>query len=498
MLFTSFQFLFGYLPVVFVGFFLIRRFLGMKVAALWLGAASVFFYGWWDLTYVPLLLTSIIFNFVSGWLLASVDNKSSRHKILMISVGSNLGLLAYFKYANFFLAETSRVFGASFETLEIILPLGISFFTFTQIAFLVDVYRGKVREFSFVNYLLFVTWFPHLIAGPVLHHAQMMPQFRDPEIYRIQSRNLAIGFALICVGLGKKLLIADPASTYADPVFASAALGHVQEFGVSWVGALAYTIQIYFDFSGYCDMAVGLSMLFGIRLPINFNSPYKAASIIEFWRRWHMTLSQFLRDYLYISLGGNRRGEARRLVNLMATMVLGGLWHGANWTFIVWGGVHGLFLCINHLYQKVPATLKMGRLVPSVLRHPIGVLSTFVVVVSAWVIFRADSLHSAGLILHGMFVGWTWGGLQNALGAWSITGFSGLLLMSMGIVWLFPNVYEVIRLLEQKIDAIEDYSKGLAKLACISIAIACTGVFFASLISTFGVSVVSPFLYFQF
>ena len=221
--------------------------------------------------------------------------------------------------------------------------------------------RSKAQEYNFWHYLLFVTWFPHLIAGPILHHGQMMPQFKDPEIYRIRSRNISIGVALFAVGLGKKLLLADPISTYADPVFHAAATGQAIGPMIAWVGAIAYTLQIYFDFSGYSDMAVGLSMLFGIHLPINFNSPYKARNIIEFWRRWHMTLSQFLRDYLYIPLGGNRKGETRRLVNLMLTMLLGGLWHGANWTFVIWGALHGAYLCINHMFQKIPPPPKDVR-----------------------------------------------------------------------------------------------------------------------------------------
>jgi alginate O-acetyltransferase complex protein AlgI len=268
---------------------------------------------------------------------------------LHAAVTGNLLLLGYYKYANFFLTEVAFIVGTSLPILEIVFPLGISFFTFTQISFLVDVYRGKVHEYSFWNYLLFVTWFPYLIAGPIIHHSQVMAQFRDQETYRIHSRNLSFGFAMFTVGLSKKLLLADPIGTYADPVFKAAASGQMLDLLVAWTGALAYSIQIYFDFSGYSDMALGVSMLFGIKLPINFNSPYKAANIIEFWRQWHMSLSQFLKDYLYIPLGGNRLGEGRRFVNLMITMLIGGLWHGANWTFLVWGGLHGLYLCANHL-----------------------------------------------------------------------------------------------------------------------------------------------------
>lgn len=499
MLFTSFQFIFAYLPIVFLGFFLSHRLLGREWAATWLGAASLFFYGWWNVNYVPLLLASIAFNYAVGYLVAKHRSMHAWAKaVLLVGIVGNLLLLAYYKYANFFLSEIVNRLGGHTHALDIILPLGISFFTFTQIAFLVDAWRGKAKEYNFLNYLLFVTWFPHLIAGPVLHHSQMMPQFRDPATYRIRSRNLAIGFALIAVGFSKKLLIADPISTYSDPVFAAAASGQALDFVVAWTGALAYTMQIYFDFSGYCDMAVGLSMLFGVKLPINFNSPYKAQNIIEFWRRWHMTLSQFLRDYLYIALGGNRHGEARRLLNLMLTMLLGGLWHGANWTFVVWGGLHGFYLCINHLYQKVPAKLRFGRLIPSALHHPAGVLFTFLLVIVAWVIFRADSIAAAIVVLTGMLgvdIGAEWNVVLKS--ASSIT-FIGYLLISISIIWLLPNAYETLDFLENRIKVLDQTGRRIAKMTCASAGVVCALIFCASVVSTFGVNVISPFLYFQF
>lgn len=463
---------------------------------------SVFFYGWWNVAYVPLLLGSIIFNYLMGYMISKYRETPAYITLargtLIAAVASNLLLLGYYKYTNFFLAEVARVVGSGSPVLEIVLPLGISFFTFTQIAFLVDVWRGKAHEYNFWHYLLFVTWFPHLIAGPVLHHTQMMPQFRNPETYRIRSRNLAIGFALIAIGLSKKLLLADPISAYSDPVFSAAATGQALNAAVAWTGALAYTLQIYFDFSGYSDMAVGLSMLFGIKLPINFNSPYKAPNIIEFWRRWHMTLSQFLRDYLYISLGGNRLGETRRLTNLMLTMLLGGLWHGANWTFIVWGGLHGLYLCINHIYQKIPTKFRLGRLLPSVLHYPVGVISTFLLVVVAWVIFRADSLKAAKVIILGMFrahKGAHWDVILNSA---SLITFISYLLISMSIVWLLPNIYEMLDLLEKRINILDQDGRREAEMLCVLVAVVCTLLFCISLISTFGVTVKSPFLYFQF
>lgn len=285
-----------------------------------------------------LLLASIAFNYGAGYWIGikrtlQIDKQAKLALIVAITV--NLLLLGYFKYVNFFIVSANQFFGSHFPLRDIILPLGISFFTFTQIAFLVDVYCGIACEYNIIHYLLFVTYFPHLIAGPVLHHRQMMPQFADPDTYRINPEHIAIGLTAFILGLAKKVLIADDLSEYATPVFNAARDGSMPMLFEAWIGALAYTLQIYFDFSGYSDMAIGLSLMFNVRLPLNFDSPYKATNIIEFWRRWHMSLSSFLRDYLYIPLGGNRKGNIRRYANLMATMLLGGLWHGAGWTFIV-------------------------------------------------------------------------------------------------------------------------------------------------------------------
>jgi alginate O-acetyltransferase complex protein AlgI len=502
MLFTSFEFILIYLPLVFAGFFLLARFAGRKWAALWLGVVSVFFYGWWNLAYVPLLLGSIIFNYFMGFIVSKYKEKPAflalSRGMLIAAIGSNLLLLGYYKYTNFFLGELALTAGNPQPALEIVLPLGISFFTFTQIAFLVDVWRGKAHEYNFWHYLLFVTWFPHLIAGPVLHHAQMMTQFQSQETYRIRSRNLAIGFALFTVGLSKKLLLADPISAYADTVFQAATSGQVLSMLVAWAGALAYTFQIYFDFSGYSDMAVGLSLLFGIKLPINFNSPYKAPNMIEFWRRWHMTLSQFLKDYLYISLGGNRLGEVRKLVNLMLTMLLGGLWHGANWTFVLWGALHGVYLCINHLYQKVPIQFRFGRFVPKLLHNPLSVLFTFLLVVVAWIFFRANSLHTAEMMLvsmSGFVQGGDWESVFNSKATAKLIAY---LIVSLSVVWSLPNAYEMLNIIEirTKIQRKEAWRK--REIIYVLAGVLCMVFFCASLASTFGVNVISPFIYFQF
>jgi alginate O-acetyltransferase complex protein AlgI len=310
MLFNSYSFLLLFLPVTVIIFFRLGAY-SRQLAAAWLGAASLFFYGYWNPAYVGLLLASIFFNYGIGYALArehDTDRNRRKNFILTAGIVADLLLLGYYKYANFFLDTTNRILDTGWTLQDILLPLGISFFTFTQIAFLVDAWSGKAREYNFIHYLLFVTYFPHLIAGPVLHHKEMMPQFARPETYRFSWDNMTIGLTIFTIGLFKKSVLADGVSPYANVAFHAADMGEKLDFLASWGGALAYTAQLYFDFSGYSDMAIGLSRMFGIVLPLNFNSPYKATNIIDFWRRWHMTLSRFLRDYLYIPLGGNRKG----------------------------------------------------------------------------------------------------------------------------------------------------------------------------------------------
>jgi len=367
--------------------------------------------------------------------LAALDasgREAQKQWLLAGAVAANLLFLGYFKYANFFITSVDAVFGADIDALNVILPLGISFFTFTQIAFLVDSARGEVQQFDFAHYSLFVTYFPHLIAGPILHHREMMPQFRSPRTYVISAENVAVGLAYLAIGLGKKCLVADNFAPDAAAVFGSAA--HGGEIGalLAWRGALAYALQLYFDFSGYCDMAVGLSRLFGIRLPFNFNSPYQAVGIIDFWRRWHMTLSRFLRDYLYIPLGGNRRGTARRYFNVMVTMLLGGLWHGANWTFVLWGSLHGVYLVVNHLWRAIRPAAVLA-LVPGNLRVAGSAAVTFTAVVVAWVVFRAPDLATAKGLLSAMLGE---KGLGSATGARFVNPFAGI----VGFFGLSPHL----------------------------------------------------------
>jgi len=405
MLFNSPIFIFGFLPITLIGFFLFARF-GQTLALAWLAVASVVFYGWWNPKWVPLLLLSIVFNLGAARLIARARDNPIRPAgakwLLTIAVTTDLLLLAYYKYAAFLSHNLAALLGTDIEFSAGELPLGISFFTFTQIAFLVDVYQRKAADFHPVRYGLFVTYFPHLIAGPILHHKEMMPQFAQRGILRFDPARLADGLVIFTLGLFKKVVLADQFGAYASPGFAAAASQSLSLYA-SWGAVLSYTLQIYFDFSGYSDMAIGLARMIGVELPLNFHSPYKALSISDFWRRWHMTLSRFLRDYLYIPLGGNRHGEARRYVNLMLTMLLGGLWHGAGWTFVVWGAWHGLLLALQHAWTRIAGALKLQ--VPAGAAVPLRILGwalTFLVVVIGWVFFRAPNMASAWAMLGAM------------------------------------------------------------------------------------------------
>lgn len=393
MLFNSFEFLLVFLPVVFAGYAILRP-ADDRYTMAWILLASLIFYTWWKPSYTPILLISISFNFLIGRLL------SAQPSIPLLSGGifMNLALLSYYKYAGFFVGLVSDISGLVFSNFTILLPLAISFFTFQQIAYLVDCHRQKVVKHNFLSYAVFVTFFPQLIAGPIVHQAQMLPQFLQRK-KRIDLVLIAEGLTFIGLGLIKKVLIADNIAEFSTTIFDAALLpGANITFFEGWMGALAYTFQIYFDFSGYCDMAVGAALLFGIRIPFNFASPYKAINIIDFWRRWHMTLSIFLRDYLYYPLGGNRKGPLRRYLNLAIVMALGGLWHGAGWTFVFWGCLHGAYLIVNHAWVSI----RGNAVAPGYTESAISWLLTFLAVVIAWVFFRAESFTAAQEVLKGM------------------------------------------------------------------------------------------------
>jgi D-alanyl-lipoteichoic acid acyltransferase DltB (MBOAT superfamily) len=444
MLFSSYIFLFVFLPVTLGGFCLLARFMGPKPAKLWLTVSSLVFYGWWNPIYVLLIVASMLFNFWLGRRIGrAVGAGRSGGLLLFWGVTANLMLLGYFKYANFFVGNVNALCGTHWALGKIILPLGISFFTFTQIAYLVDASRGVVCEYDLGDFLLFITFFPHLIAGPIIHHSEMMPQFREPKTYHFQWENLAVGLGIFSIGLFKKVVIADALSPHVADVFGAAAAGNSLYCTDAWAGVLSYTFQIYFDFSGYSDMAIALARMFGIILPLNFNSPYKAVNIIEFWRRWHMTLSRFLRDYLYIPLGGNRHGKFRRYLNLILTMGIGGLWHGAAWTFVLWGLFHGVCLGLNHLWQELWGPGRMRWPFPPWLTRWAGRGLTFFLVVLGWVLFRAVGMKAVGLIVGAMF----------GLGAGPALGTPALLkgkdwiwlVGLLAFVWLLPNAAQLVR-----------------------------------------------------
>jgi D-alanyl-lipoteichoic acid acyltransferase DltB (MBOAT superfamily) len=394
MLFNSYSFIFLFLPVVLLGYFALDR-RSHLAPVVWLTLASLVFYAFGGWQFVPLLLVSIAFNYGVGYLLiARKLGPRARFAVLTTGVAGDLLVLGIFKYAGFFAANLNALLSTGLMV-NIVLPVGISFYTFTQIAFLVDAYRGQVARYALPHYALFVTYFPHLIAGPILHHKDMIPQFERAETKRPDPHLILCGLIIFAIGLFKKTCLADG----IQPLVAQAFGPATPTFDQAWIGVLAYTFQLYFDFSGYSDMAIGMSLMFGIFLPLNFNSPYKATSIIDFWRRWHMTLSQFLRDYLYIPLGGNRRGRVLRYVNLMITMLLGGLWHGAAWTFVVWGALHGVYLCINHAWSHFgpkPPPRFAG------LADIAGLILTFSAVVIAWVFFRATDMPTALSVLSKM------------------------------------------------------------------------------------------------
>ena len=391
MLFNSYEFIFAFLPITFfIYFFLLNRRLIIGAKG-FLVFSSLFFYSWWNITYLPIILTSMLFNYVIGNSLNSNFKKVQLHQKSLLTFGivSNIVLLGYFKYMDFFIENTNSITGSNYDLLHLALPLAISFFTFQQIAYLVDSYRQETAEYDFLNYALFVTFFPQLIAGPIVHHKEMMPQFASKWNLVKNYKNIATGLFIFSIGLFKKVVIADQFAIWATNGFDKAEVLNLVE---AWATSLSYTFQLYFDFSGYTDMAIGAALLFNIKLPQNFNSPYKAKDIQDFWRRWHMTLSRFLRDYVYIPLGGSRVAEYRVQTNLMITFLIGGLWHGAGWTFIFWGFLHGSALVIHRVWKNLGFTMN------SVLAWFI----TFNFINIAWVFFRAQEWNDALKVIYGM------------------------------------------------------------------------------------------------
>lgn len=396
MLFNSYEFIFAFLPLTFFIYFYLNSKRYTEASKGFLVFASLFFYSWWNILYLPLILSSMLFNYIIGNILNGNKQKTNgkqqlnKKTILAIAIIANVSLLGYFKYVDFFIQNVNYFTSNNIPTLDLALPLAISFFTFQQIAYLVDSYREETQEYDFLNYALFVSFFPQLIAGPIVHHKEMMPQFASRWNKIKNYKNIALGLFIFSIGLFKKVVIADTFAVWATNGFDHATTLNLVE---AWATSLSYTFQLYFDFSGYTDMAIGAALLFNIKLPINFNSPYKATNIQDFWRRWHITLSRFLKDYIYIPLGGNRKGNFRTYNNLLATFIIGGLWHGAGWTFIFWGFLHGMALVIHRVWKSLGYTMN------SILAWFI----TFNFVNIAWVFFRAKEWEDAIKVLKGMF-----------------------------------------------------------------------------------------------
>lgn len=439
MLFNSPVYIFVFLPVVVVIYFWLNHHRLVIAGKAWLVLASLFFYGYWDYNYLMLIVSSMLVNYALGnsitrasAVLAGDHHSPPGRKVLLVAgIGFNLVLLGYFKYADFFLENINRGFGFELPMLDLVLPLAISFFTFQQIAYLVDSYRNETREYDFLNYCLFVTFFPQLIAGPIVHHSQMMPQFESVRNSLLRWNHIAQGSFLFAMGLFKKIFIADSFALWANQGFEAE---HALNMFEAWVSSLSYSMQLYYDFSGYSDMAIGAALLFNIRLPINFNSPYKALSIQDFWRRWHITLSSWLRDYLYIPLGGNQRGVSRTYLNLFITFLLGGLWHGAGWTFVLWGAMHGIAMALHRLWHR--AGMRMAVLP--------AWICTFLFVTVAWVFFRAESLQQAMNVLAGMS-GVNGTGIPGQLVTGTLMSLEALiyLVVFAVVAFLMPNALQV-------------------------------------------------------
>ncbi len=463
MLFNSFEFILLFVPLTLLGYYMSSRYISSTLSKVVLIGASLFFYSYWNIRYLPLLIFSIIFNYIMGRILIHYPKRY----LLFLGVSTNLILLGYFKYINFFIDNINSFFSTDFNFVNIVLPLAISFFTFQQISFLVDSYRKETQEYDFLNYILFVSFFPQLIAGPIVHHKEIIPQFYKSDTYRLNYSNLSKGMLVFFIGLFKKVVIADTLSAWVSPAFDVAVSVTTLE---SWAAAISYTLQLYFDFSGYSDMAIGLGLLFNINIPKNFDSPYKANSIIDFWRRWHMTLSRFLRDYVYIPLGGNRKGEVRRYINLFITMLLGGLWHGAGWTFVIWGGLHGLYLIINHIYRKFSNNMGMNLFISRVI--------TFICVTVGWVFFRANTFSDAFKILKEMFL---LDGLKFYATYYLPQGIVGLLILVL--------LYIVVNTMPNSLAISKRFKPTGAWLIFIT---------FLSTICILNLNKISEFLYFQF
>lgn len=510
MLFNSIEFLVFFLPIALIVFLLLQRTGRTKLIFLWLTACSIFFYAWWNPVYVLLIAFSVVVNYATGCSLAV--NRGSR-ALLAGGLLFNLGLLAYFKYAGFLLSGVNDALDLGFNFQNIILPLAISFYTFQQITYLVDISKGKVEAHSFIDYCLFVTFFPQLIAGPIVHHSEMLAQFRGLAVPGNTRKNLVVGFSILFIGLFKKVVIADSFALFASPVFSAAASGQYLLSMDVLVGVFSYAFQLYFDFSGYSDMAIGLACLFGIKLPVNFFSPYRAQNISDFWRMWHATLSRFLRDYVYAPLGGYFCSPGRQRVNLFSTMFFGGVWHGAGWTFVVYGVLHGVYVVVHQLWRiKVSGPL---GLVGNRYYQYLAQIFTFLVVALTLIFFRADSVGTALHVFESMS---HWGeslfsdaylNIVKASNLIYMAGIilpglavegvlSGVLILALSVCWLLPNTYQLFSQCDVMLDDFKAGRPPVLKFHWSPNARWGLAMAIMALVSLMNLTQVSEFLYFQF
>jgi alginate O-acetyltransferase complex protein AlgI len=518
MLFNSWMFIGVFLPITLLGYSISIKKIP-NYANLFLVLSSLIFYSYWDIRFTILFLISIMFNYGIGYVLIKFNNSISifnRKDFLIFGLVVNLCSIIYFKYSNFFIENYNYTFNADIPIITIVLPLAISFYTFQQIAFLVDAYRNKIKQIKFSDYMLFVSFFPQLIAGPIVHHKEMIKQFTSKIEKNINYKNISIGITIFAIGLFKKVVIADNLSFYVNEIYSVSDNGITITFIESWAATLAYTLQIYYDFSGYSDMAIGLANMFAIKLPLNFNSPYKANNIIEFWRRWHITLSRFLKEYLYIPLGGNKNGKFRRHLNLLITMFLGGLWHGAGYNFIIWGTLHGVYLIINHSW------ITINKSVQIIIPQFISSFLTIFGVIIAWVFFRSETTVGAVKLLKSMF-GFNgvqlpvdlFHKLENLVPLFNVLGVTGdgIYVLSLGswaigiplifVIFLFtfilPNTNDIMKNYTPTINSdLEIVSKNSCSIywrPTIGWAII---ISFLASIGIMSLNQVSEFLYFQF
>lgn len=484
MVFSSYSFLLIFLPLVLMLYALqVRDRISSALLMRGLIVASLIFYAAWDWHYLPLLVGSVMVNYSLGQRL----NTCRRRTWLVLGVAFNLSLLGWFKYRLFFAETLHTVLVPEWAvpSFQVVLPLGISFFTFQQIAWLVDLWRRQVALPRFTEYAFFVTFFPQLIAGPIVHAREILPQVRQRwPAWRLST--FAAGLALLCLGLVKKVLIADPLDAPVGALYAQAASGAALGGEVPWLAGFGYGVQLYFDFSGYADMAIGLGLLLGLKLPVNFDSPYKSRSPIDFWRRWHITLSHFLRDYLYIPLGGRER----RYLSLMLTMLLGGLWHGAGWQFLLWGGLHGAALCLSHAWMRLA-----GWRWPGWIALPL----TLSFVMLAWIPFRADSVDSALRLYQALGAPWQWSpSLQWPTQGWPLGGEHGrltsLIALGLGVALLLPNSQQWTARWQK---AMESHNPRQARRCLLGGGILC-GVMLFLVLKQLYAQPEQAFLYFQF